>query len=474
MTSYDVNAGQPTKKWPQYVAALAATGGALAAGASLGWTSPANPKLVNGTEMEYDFPVTEDQASWIGSSLNLGAAAVCIPIGLLINLIGRKWAMLGLVIPFTIGWALLVWAQNLAMMIVARVFIGIAGGAFCVAAPLYIGEIAQKEIRGQLGSFFQLNVTIGILFVYAVGAGVSVFWLSIICGIIPLVFGLIFFFMPESPTYLVRREKNQEASKAFKWLRGDQYDPAEDIAELQNENEEQKANNLSIAEALGRKTSVRGLVISFGLMFFQQMSGINAVIFYTTDIFAAAGTDINPEIATIIVGVMQVVATFVSTLVVDRLGRRILLLMSDAVMALCTLFLGIYFFMKQNDENSVGNLGWLPIVALCVFIVMFSLGFGPVPWLMMGELFASDVKGIAAPLSGTLNWLLAFVITKTFVNLKALLGDGQTFWLFSGLSILGTVFVFFIVPETKGKSLNEIQKMLAGEKSTAEVEEDKN
>jgi len=104
--------------------------------------------------------------------------------------------------------------------------------------------------------------------------------------------------------------------------------------------------------------------------------------------------------------------------------------------------------------------------------VTFSIGFGPVPWLMMGELFASDVKAIAAPLSGTLNWLLAFVITKTFTNLNSLLGNGQTFWLFSGLSILGTIFVFFIVPETKGKSLNEIQKMLAGEKQSNESSEE--
>lgn len=165
-------------------------------GAALGWTSPANPRLINGTESEYDFTLSDEQASWVGSSINLGAAAICIPIGIFINLIGRKWSMLSLVIPFTIGWGLLIWAQNVAMMIVARVLIGIAGGAFCVAAPVYIGEIAQKEIRGTLGSYFQLMITIGILFVYAVGAGVNVFWLSVISGVIPLIFGVIFFFMP--------------------------------------------------------------------------------------------------------------------------------------------------------------------------------------------------------------------------------------------------------------------------------------
>lgn len=176
------------------------------------------------------------------------------------------------------------------------------------------------------------------------------------------------------------RERNQEASTAIKWFRGSQYDPAEDIAELQNDNEEQKQNNLSVREALGRKASMRGLVISLGLMFFQQVSGINAVIFFTTDIFIASGSEIKPEIATIIVGVMQVLATFVASLVVDKLGRRILLLVSDAIMALCTLVLGIFFFMKDNDKESVSSIGWLPVVALCLFIVAFSIGFGPVPW----------------------------------------------------------------------------------------------
>lgn len=203
MTGYTVNSGQQTKRWPQYVAALAATGGALAAGTALGWTSPANPQLKNGTDSNYDFILNDEELSWVGSSLNLGAAAICIPIGFLLNLIGRKWSMLSLVLPFTIGWILIIFAQNLAMLITGRFFVGIASGAFCVTSPVYIGEIAQKEIRGTLGSYFQLMITIGILFVYGVGAGVNVFTLSIICGIIPLIFGAIFFTMPGELDFIV-------------------------------------------------------------------------------------------------------------------------------------------------------------------------------------------------------------------------------------------------------------------------------
>lgn len=173
--------------------------------------------------------------------------------------------------------------------------------------------------------------------------------------------------------------------------------------------------------------------------------------------------------ATIIVGVVQVIATFVSSLVVDKLGRRILLLASDSIMAVCTILLGVYFYLDQNGHD-VSNLGWLPIVSLCMFIVMFSLGFGPIPWMMMGELFAADVKGLAGSLAGTFNWLLAFIVTKTFTNLVTAMGRAETFWLFSALSIVGTVFVFFVVPETKGKSLAEIQRMLG---ASAPVEQTK-
>ena len=217
--------------------------------------------------------------------VTLGACFVCIPIGLLMNAIGRKWTMLLLVIPFTIGWILVIWATSVVMMCVGRFLLGIAGGAFCVTAPMYIGEIAQSSIRGTVGTFFQLMITIGILFVYVVGTFTSVFTLSIICGVIPLIFGATFFFMPESPAYLVSKDRNDDAVKALKWLRGQQYDEKAEIEEMKKEDAQMKAEKLTFTQAFSRAAAIRGLVISLGLMFFQQMSGINAVIFYTVSIF---------------------------------------------------------------------------------------------------------------------------------------------------------------------------------------------
>lgn len=288
--------------------------------------------------------------------------------------------MLGLVLPFTVGWVLVCCANSVAMLLVGRILLGISGGAFFVVAPMYIGEIAQKEIRGSLGSFFQLMVTTGILFVYAIGYDLNVFTFSIICGVLPLAFAVAFVFMPESPLYLVSKNRSEDAIKSLKWLRGDHYDISDELNDLQRQHEADINNKISFIAALKRRASVKALIIIVGLMFFLQLSGINIVIFYTGFIFNAAHIDIKTELAIILIGIMQVVATFVASMIVDKTGRRVLLLISISIMAICKILLGVYFYMNSNDATSVESLGWLPVVALCLYIVVFSLGFGPIPW----------------------------------------------------------------------------------------------
>lgn len=375
--------------------------------------------------------------------------------------------MLALVVPFIVGWVLVCLATSVAMLLVGRILLGIAGGAFFVVAPMYIGEIAEKEIRGTLGSFFQLMVTTGILFVYAVGYDLKVFTFSILCGVLPLVFGAAFIFMPESPLYLVSKNRSEDAIKSLKWLRGENYDYSHELNELQSQHEADTNNRVSILTALRRPPTVRALIVILGLMVFVQLSGINIVIFYTGFIFDAANVDLKTELAIILVGVMQVVATFVASMIVDKTGRRVLLLISIFVMAISKILLGVYFYLSSKDKASVENLGWLPVFALCLYIIVFSLGFGPIPWLMVGELFAPDIKGIGGSAAGSFSWIFAFAVTKSFSSIQAAIGIGPTFFLLSAFSLLGTVFVFFVVPETKGKSLAEIQIMLGESRNSS-------
>lgn len=270
-------------RWPQYVAGLSAAGGGFAVGTALGWSAPATSRLVK--EQQY-FPISEDEMSWIASIITLGCAISCLPIGMLMKKFGRKWTMLSLVVPFMVGWILVIWAQNFAMLLIGRLILGIAGGAFCVSAPQYSAEIGEKEIRGTLGSFFQLLVIAGILFVYIIGPLMTLFWTNIVCALIPLIFGAIFFFMPESPVYLLIEKRDDEAIAALKWLRGAAYDPSSEVETLKKVLFESEDEEISLKEALSKRSSIASIIISAGLMIFQQVSGINVVIFYSTVIFA--------------------------------------------------------------------------------------------------------------------------------------------------------------------------------------------
>ncbi|CAH0584046.1 unnamed protein product [Chrysodeixis includens] len=457
--------GEGGRKLPQYIAALSATLGALAAGSMLGWSAPVMVKLTDNSTSDYDFPVSVAQGDWISSIINLGAAFICFPIGLVMDVIGRKKTMLLLVVPFTLGWLLITFGTSVPMLIAGRFITGVAGGAFCVTAPAYTSEIAQDSIRGTLGSYFQLMITIGILFAYGVGGYTSVFVFNILCTCIPIIFGIVFFFMPESPNFLVVKGRNDEARESLIRLRGSSYDVDSELNSLKAKAEESQRNKVSYLSAIKQKTALKAILICYALMLFQQLSGINAVIFNASQIFADAGATIPSTISTIIIGVIQVVATFVSSLVVDKLGRRILLLLSALIMCVCSTALGVYFFLQQThgaDADIVQNISWLPLVSLSFFIIAFSLGFGPIPWMMAGELCRIDIKAFVGSTAGTLNWLLSFTVTSTFNSLNTAIGAGQVFWLFAGIMLVGFVFIFFIVPETKGKSVEEIQVMLGG------------
>lgn len=448
--------GQKAKKLPQYLAGIAATLGAVATGMVLGWTSPAGESLAK----DYDISISAGEFSWIGSLATLGAGAICIPIGILADLIGRKTAMLLMVIPFSIGWLLIIFSNSVLMFYFGRFITGLSGGAFCVAAPLYTSEIAESEIRGTLGSYFQLMLTMGILLTYVFGTVLkNIKTLSIISGIVPLVFFAVFFFMPETPVYYLMKGNMEAARKSLIRLRGPQYDIESELQTQREALEEAKRNGVSFSVAIKSFATKKGFAIAYGLMLFQQMSGVNAIIFYSSDIFQKAGSSLPPGEASIIVGAVQVISVFLGSLVIDKLGRRILLLASITVMFLTTLILGVYFYCIVYT-SAFNDLKWFALIPLCVFLILFSVGFGPIPWLMMPEIFAPEVKGIAGSSACLFNWLTAFIVTKVYNDMVITVQPYGTFWIFSLFCFIGIVFVYFLVPETKGKTLEEIQREL--------------
>lgn len=200
----------------------------------------------------------------------------------------------------------------------------------------------------------------------------------------------------------------------------------------------------------------------------QQLSGINGVIFFAKDIFEGAGAGDRASLYTIIVGVVQTIATVVASILVDRAGRRILLLISSIGMGVTLAVFGYYFKLKENNTD-VSNISWLPLVCLVVFIIVFSLGLGPLPWMMSGEILAPEIKSFGSGAAVSTNWICVSIVTFFFKPLLDAIGSSSTFWMFAVVCFIAAAFVLLVIPETKGKSIQEIQNELAGKKAKPQL-----
>ncbi|TDG40903.1 hypothetical protein AWZ03_012681 [Drosophila navojoa] len=457
------------KVLPQYIAGLSAAFGAFCMGASMGWSSPVEKLLTE--KNAYGFPISGDQFGWISSLLTLGATVVCIPVGFVIDMIGRRPTMLALIPPYMVGWFLMLFANSVIMLYFGRFILGFCGGAFCVCASMYSTEISTVSTRGTLGSFFQLNTVSGMLYGYIIGGYCSLLTTNILCAILPLIFAAVHYFMPESPVYFAMKGREDDAIKSLLWLRGADCDIRNELNEILEEtNKSTDEPKVSIWVALRRPITLKGISIAVMLQTLQQWTGINAIMFYSTSIFEDVGASLTGRVCTILIGATQVIMTLVAAMIIDKAGRRMLLLISAFFMAITTCLMGVYFQMRDNDPSSVTSIGWLPITSILVFIVFFSIGFGPGPWLVMAELFTEDVKSVAGSIAGTSNWFSAFLVTKLFPVLKDSIGSGPTFWIFCGIAVFGFVYILIFVPETKGKTINEIQLILSGSKKTIDSE----
>ncbi|KAL7302251.1 hypothetical protein TKK_0004922 [Trichogramma kaykai] len=456
----------------QFVAASAANLCIFASGAMMGWTSPVLANMQKNVTSLDENPlgvqITAEESSWVGSLMTLGAVVGSLVSGSMGDRYGRKRALLYSTVPNVIGWILVATAKNLVQLYVARFVFGVALAISYTIVPMYCGEIAETSIRGLLGSFLQLFVTIGLLYAYAIGPYVSylVFW--IVCGALPVVFFVCFLFMPESPYYLLSKHQEDEAAEALARLRGKtRLGVQAELDEMQASVNQAFNSTVKITDLFTVKANFKALLFTCAGVSFQQFTGINVVLFYTQNIFEETGTNIDPAVCAIVTGVVQLGASCVTPIVVDRLGRRPLLIVSGAGTALATGALGVFFFMKDELHSDVSQLSWLPIASIILFMCTYCIGWGPLPWGIMGELFSADVKAKASSITVLVCWAEAFVITKYFSNVAQSAGFYTGFWIFTAFCVLSVLFTLFLLPETKGKSLQQIQDELNGIKSSA-------
>lgn len=418
--------------------------------------------VVNGA-LEYlskDLGIAENAVlqGWVVSTLLAGATLGSFTGGALADKFGRTRTFQLDAIPLAVGAFLCATAQSVQTMIIGRLLAGIGIGISSALVPLYISEISPTEIRGALGSVNQLFICIGILAALVAGLPLArnpLWWRTMFgVAVVPsILLALGMAFSPESPRWLFQQGKISEAEKSIKTLNG-----KERVAEVMNDlreglqgSSEQEAGWFDLFS--GRYWKV--VSVGAALFLFQQLAGINAVVYYSTSVFRSAGIA-SDVAASALVGASNVFGTAIASSLMDRQGRKSLLITSFAGMAASMMLLSFSFTWSALAPYS----GTLAVLGTVLYVLSFSLGAGPVPALLLPEIFASRIRAKAVALSLGMHWISNFVIGLYFLSVVNKFGISTVYLGFSAVCLLAVLYIAGNVVETKGRSLEEIERAL--------------
>ncbi|KAJ8924999.1 hypothetical protein NQ315_001164 [Exocentrus adspersus] len=423
-----------------------------------GWPSPFGPVLRNGT---YKFSITSEEQSWLTVIPLIGAICGAYFTGLVVDTFGRKRMVIFSSLPFIASWLFIGFAESVTLMFVGRFLAGAADGLSFTAVPMYLGEIADPKIRGLLASVCPVSIVFGILLINVLGAYLRLDTVAFLATILPILLLLTFPWMPESPYFYLMKGNWEEAKRSLQIFRGTE-DVSVELNRMAKAVKEQNENKGSYFDLYTVKSNRKGLIITLGLRSVQQLTGTTAIIFYCRTIFEDAGGFISPSLSTIIYFGVQLVLSAVSSLVVDISGRKPLLIASLIGTTLSLIVCGSYLHLLKVGVDTT-NFNFVPIAALLCFVVAFSIGLQTIPLLVMGEIFPTNVKAFALCTMDIYYSVIVTCISKFFHWTKDI-GMHVPFFTFAGCCLLGLVFIVFYVPETKGKTLEDIQDELRGER----------
>ncbi|XP_044758899.1 facilitated trehalose transporter Tret1-like [Coccinella septempunctata] len=436
---------------------------AFASGNFYSWSSTALIKLKNTDPGKNPLgrPVTYSEESLIASLLSLGA--ICGPLlaGICANALGRKNTILLFSLPMLASSLILTFATTTFEFYLARLMAGVGVGGVYTVVPMYIGEIAETNVRGFLGGVMGIFNVLGMLLGFAVGPFVD---LKMFCflQVIPTGLFLILWnsYVPESPFYHLIKEDEFAARRSLTYLRKS-FDEKE--MEMMRDTVNKSTSEHSLCVMFSSQGFRRALILTTLIMALQQLMGSIAILSYMEDIFAASGSSLSASTSTIIVALLQVCLVVLSTFLADRWGRKLLLMISVATCALSLFPLGLYFFIKYN-EYDVSQLWFLPILCIVLFFVGFNFGLCTIPWTLVGELFTTEAKATASSITSITYFGMAFLMSFVFPHLKNFIGFHGVFWFCGSFSLAHLVFIYFFLPETKGKTFQEILDLMEKDK----------
>ncbi len=401
-----------------------------------------------------DFNLSPSMQELVVSAVLAGAIIGAAAAGTLADRFGRRKVIVVAAAIFAVGALGTAVAPSVGTLIAGRIVVGVAIGAASFVAPLFIAELAPARYRGRLVSVNQLALTSGIVIAYLVDYAFSASrgwrYMFGLAAIPAIILGVAMYLLPDSPRWLLSQGMAKQARAVLTRIRGTR-DVGGELSSIRQSLKSEEGGWRDLLSPLIRPA----LVVGIGLAILQQITGINTVIYYAPTIFQFAGfAEAGFAIlASLAVGVTNVLLTIVAIFLIDRVGRRPLLLISLAGMVLSLGALGLAFALSSLR----GRLGLFAIGSLVLYVGFFAVGMGPIFWLMISEIFPLKARGLAMSTATVANWGANLLVSVTFLTLVAFLGKPGTFWLYAVVGIFAVVFVYLLVPETKGKTLEQIQ-----------------
>nr|XP_037279645.1 solute carrier family 2, facilitated glucose transporter member 8-like [Rhipicephalus microplus] len=427
---------------------------ALSCGLSMAYSSPALPGIRK--VMEF----SDGDSDCFGSLVTLGAVIGGVSGGRQLSVTGRRGTLIASSAWYMSGWACLAVATPKAALFVGRLLTGVGTGMVALAVTVFISEISPSDLRGLLNTGANLVLSSGILVVFVLGKFFSFSMLAICCMIPAAIMAISLLWCHESPRWLLKNGLRDRAAAALRFYVGP-FAATELVAmEQALVRPGGDAGARFTLRDLASPRIYRSFLCVLLVMSMQQLSAVGVIITFAQDIFEEAGTSVSAENAAIAVAAIQVIMVAVATVLADRLGRKVLLLFSSAASSLSLAVLGLSFHIKAAaGDKFVEAYGWLPLTSLCAFFVGYSVGLGPLPWVLLGEMIPLKAKGFATGTCTATLFAEAFVLTISYNSIRAILGTAATYWMFSAFLAASFVLVLIFVPETKGKDLEQIERL---------------
>ncbi|XP_076293428.1 trehalose transporter 1-like protein [Lasioglossum baleicum] len=423
-------------------------------------------------ESTSDVKVNSVQANWIATVTALG-----IPLGCILSSYtmrrGRKLSLLITSVLSLAGWLVIYFAGTYEQILVGRIISGIATGSASVPATVYCAEVASPAWRPTMVTWASISIAIGVLIVYVFGYIFKDNWrlVALMCALFPLVSAAVtLVVVPETPIWLRDRGRLDEALETLKRFRGipKNASPTSDQQQELRQRSQNKKQNLM--KHLLKRNAVVPFAIMLAYFFFQQFSGIFVVVYYAVDIIKSAGITIDSYLGAVLIGLTRLVGTVLVAAVSGRFGRRIPSIISGSAMTIFMAILSIYLILEDRGYV-VNDRGLIPVVCVLGYIFASTLGFLVVPFAMLGEIYPAEVKEVLTGLTSCIGYIFSSITVKTYPDMVACMGRHGVFVFFTVMSLAGTLFVQFFLPETKGKTLAEIEEMYRRKKEPPTAEE---